>query len=125
MCLVGLASVRSMPGRALASSKSVGVTLCGVVQAVDLFVQVFLIRQDDGKIETVPFSRWTDFSRIVASSSGERRERIEPTDITRGDRLYILLDPSEATAARIIVLPTRFTGLAHHVGGKQRSALNR
>jgi hypothetical protein len=93
-----------------------GAALCGEVQALDLFAQSFLIRQDRGKVETVPFSRWTEFFRILPDAKGETgRQAIEPTEVEPGDRLCILLDPSEATAASILVLPSRVARPRSHV----------
>jgi hypothetical protein len=81
---------------------------CGEVQAFDFFDQTFMIRLDDGNVEAIPFSRFTDFSRMSASAKGHvRREAIDPTEVTVGDRLHIQFDPSEATAASIEVLPAR------------------
>jgi hypothetical protein len=93
-----------------------GAALCGEVQASDLFAQLFLIRQDDGKLETVPFSRWTEFFRTLPDARSRTRQRaIEPTEVAVGDRLCILLDPSEATAALILVLPGRVAGSPSHL----------
>ncbi|MGA9703675.1 hypothetical protein, partial [Pseudomonas sp.] len=65
-----------------------------------------LIWRDDGKVETVPFSKWTDFIQISTDSRGKRvRQPIEPTDIEIGERLFILLDPNGATAELVEVLP--------------------
>jgi hypothetical protein len=82
------------------------VTLCGRVQATDFFAQTFLIKLDDGNVETVPFSRWTGFFRVSKESkAGASREEIDPSEVGTGDRLHILLDPSQSTAERIEVLP--------------------
>ena len=71
----------------------------------DAFAQTFeLKRYDNGQIETVPYSRWTAFFKTRAGSKNARPREIEPTDIRVGDRLCILLDPSEATAAFILVV---------------------
>lgn len=83
-----------------------GVEFCGELRAVDLFDQTLLIWRDDGKVETVPFSKWTDFIQISTDSRGKRvRQPIEPTDIEIGERLFILLDPNGATAELVEVLP--------------------
>jgi hypothetical protein len=80
----------------------------GEVQAFDFFQQTFLIRLPDGTVQTIPFSRFTDFFRTPAGPKGhERREAIDPTEVTVGDRLQIQLDPNEATAASIEVMPAR------------------
>jgi len=82
------------------------VEFCGDLRAVDLFNQTLLIWRDDGKVEIVPFSRWTDFIRISTDSKGRKvRQPIEPTDIEIGERLFILLDPNGATAEFVEVLP--------------------
>jgi hypothetical protein len=79
-------------------------THVGEVRGRDVFAQTFLLRQEDGKMETVPFSRWTGFFKISPDTRSERPREIEPTDIRLGDRLCVLLDPSEATARLILVL---------------------
>jgi len=80
---------------------------CGRVGEVvgrDLVAQGFLLKQDDGRMEAVPFSRWTEFFNIQPDlRSGGPRE-IEPTDIRMGDRVCVVLDVSEATARLILVL---------------------
>lgn len=82
------------------------VEFCGELRAVDLYDQTLLIWRDDGKVETVPFSRWTDFVRMSTDSRGRKvRQPIEATDIEIGERLFILLDPNGATAERVEVLP--------------------
>jgi hypothetical protein len=82
------------------------VTLCGRVQATDFFTQTFLLRLDDGNVETVPFSRWTGFFRVSKESNGgASRQEVDPSEVGTGDRLHILLDPSQSTAERIEVLP--------------------
>lgn len=92
----------------LPSSPTDEEALCGRVGEVagrDSFAQSFLLRHADGQIETVPFSRWTVFFTISPDArSGKPRREIEPADIQRGDRLCVLLDPSEATARLILVL---------------------
>lgn len=69
-----------------------------------MFAQTLLLKLDDGQMQTVPFSRWTEFLKISANSGSRNPREIEPTDIRRGDRLCVLLDPSEATARLIVVL---------------------
>jgi hypothetical protein len=82
------------------------VEFCGELRAVDLFDQTLLIWRDDGKVEKVPFSRWTDFIRISTDSKGRKyRQPIEPSDIRIGERFFILLDPNAATAELVEVLP--------------------
>lgn len=81
-------------------------TVCGEVLAVDLFNQTFLVLEETKAVETVPFSRWTDFARRSMDTQGRSHlEALDPTDVRTGDRLCILLDPSGATADRIEVLP--------------------
>jgi hypothetical protein len=70
----------------------------------DVFAQTFLLKRDDGQMETVPFSRWTRFFKISLDSRDGRPREIDPTDIRLGDRLCVLLDPSEATAKLILIL---------------------
>ena len=74
------------------------------VRGRDVFGQTFLLEQNDGQMETVPFSRWTEFFKISSDLRGRNLREIEPTDISLGDRLCVLLDPSEATARLILVL---------------------
>ena len=76
----------------------------GEVMGRDVFAQTFLLKPDDGQMETVPFSRWTWFFKISLDSRDGRPREIEPTDIRLGDRLCVLLDPSEATAKLILIL---------------------
>ena len=76
----------------------------GEVLGRDVFAQSFLLKQADGQMETVPFSRWTEFFKISPDSRSGKPREIEATDIRIGDRLCVLLDPSEATATLIIVL---------------------
>ncbi len=98
------------------------VTLCGRVQATDLFAQTFLIKLDDGNVETVPFSRWTGFFRVSKESKGgASREEIDPSEVGTGDRLHILLDPSQSTAERIEVLPREKQEKRVHIIAKPRS----
>lgn len=85
-----------------------GEIVCGEVLAVDLFNQTFLVLEGTKAVETVPFSRWTDFVRRATDSQGHRHlQALDPTDVRIGDRLCIVLDPSGATADRIEVLPGR------------------
>jgi hypothetical protein len=91
----------------LPSAAAEGGAFCsrvGEVLGQDVFAQTFLIKQDDGQTETIPFSRWTEVFKILPDSSRERSRAIEPTDIRFGARLCVLLDPSEATATLILVL---------------------
>jgi hypothetical protein len=73
------------------------------VRGRDAFAQTFLLEQNDGGMETVPFSRWTKFFKISPDLRGRNLREIEPTDILLGDRLCVLLDPSGATASLILV----------------------
>jgi hypothetical protein len=82
----------------------------GEVRGRDVFAQTFLLKQDDGQMETVPFSRWTEFLKISPDPRGRNPREIEPTEIRSGDRLCVLLDPSEATARLILVLERSLTG---------------
>ena len=91
----------------LPSSSPGGAVFCsriGEVRGRDTFAQTFLLKQDDGQMETVPFSRWTEVFKISPDSRSGNSREIEPTDIQLGDRLCVLLDPSEATARLILVL---------------------
>lgn len=63
----------------------------------DIFAQTFEIKTHNGQIETVPFSKWTDF----LSSD---KQAIDPTDIHIGDRVVVRLDSNEATALSIVVV---------------------
>jgi hypothetical protein len=94
-----LAKLPSSPGGAAAFCSRVG-----EVRGRDVFAQTFLLKQDDGQMETVPFSRWTEFFKISLDSRRGNPREIEPTDIRLGDRLCVLLDPNEATANLILVL---------------------
>ena len=76
----------------------------GEVMGRDVFAQTFLLKPDDGQMETVPFSRWTWFFKISLDSRDGRPREIEPTDIRLGDRLCAVLDPTEATAKLILIL---------------------
>jgi hypothetical protein len=81
----------------------------GEVMGRNVFAQTFLLKPDDGQMETVPFSRWTWFFKISLDSRDGRPREIEPTDIRLGDRLCVLLDPNEATAKLILVLARKRT----------------
>lgn len=94
-----LAKLPSPPAEAGASCSRVG----GVLGR-NAFARTFLLKLDDGQIETVPFSRWTEFLKISPNSRSRNPREIEPTDIRPGDRLCVLFDPSEATARLILVL---------------------
>jgi hypothetical protein len=81
--------------------------VCGEALGIDLFNQTFLV-QVTKSVETVPFSRWTDFVTRSTDGQGRRHtQAVDPTDVRIGDRLCIVLDPSGATADRIEVLPGR------------------
>jgi hypothetical protein len=108
LIVVGLAWAPLMGAPHLSNPRfsSDGVEFCGELRAVNLFNQTLLIWRDDGKVETVPFSRWTDFIRISTDSRGRKfRKPIQPTDIEVGERIFILLDPNGATAELVGVLP--------------------
>jgi hypothetical protein len=93
------ARLSSSPPDAGASCSRVGEVL-----GRNVFAQTFVLKQEDRQMETVPFSRWTQFFKISPDSRSGRPREIEPTDIRLGDRLCVLLDPSEATAKLILVL---------------------
>ncbi len=76
----------------------------GEVRGRHVFAQTFLLEQNHGQMETVPFSRWTEFFKISRDLRGRNLWEIEPTDILLGDRLCVLLDPSGATSRLILVL---------------------
>jgi hypothetical protein len=95
-----LTKLPSPPAVSLIPCSSVGQVL-----ASDFFTQTFrLKREDDGEIETLPFSKWTGFFRVVIGSKAGRPQEIDPTEIRSGDRICVVLDPSEATSMLIIVL---------------------
>jgi len=72
-----LANLPSSPAEAGASCSRVGEVL-----GRNVFAQTFLLKLDDGQMETVPFSRWTEFLKIISPNSRSRNAReIEPTDI--------------------------------------------
>jgi hypothetical protein len=111
-----LAKLPSSPADAGASCSRVGEVL-----GWDVFAQTFLLQKNDGRMETVPFSRWTGFFKISPDSRSGRRREIEPTDIRLGDRFCVLLDPSEATARLILVLervraPVKIAALHQYAG---------
>jgi hypothetical protein len=108
LIMVGLAWAPMIAAPHLSNPRfsSDGVELSGELRAVNLFDQTLLIWRDDGKVETVPFSKWTDFIRVSTDSRGRKvRQPIEPTDIEIGERLFILLAPNGATAELVEVLP--------------------
>ena len=112
-----LAKLPSSPADAGASCSRVGEVL-----GRDVFAQTFLLKQDDGQMETVPFSRWTGFFKILPDSRSGRPREIEPTDIRLGDRLCVLLDLSEASARLILVLerartPVKIAAVQQYAGG--------
>ena len=76
----------------------------GEVLERNAFLQTLLLRLHDGQMETVPFSRWTEFCKTATSSVTGLRRAIEPSEIQPGDRLCVRLDPSEATSSSILVL---------------------
>jgi hypothetical protein len=63
----------------------------------DIFAQTFDVKLHNGQIQTVPFSKWTEF---VSSA----KLAIDPTDIHIGDRVLVRLDSNEATALSIVVV---------------------
>jgi hypothetical protein len=76
----------------------------GKVLGRNVFSQSFLLKRDDGQVETVPFSRWTAFFKVPTISNAGKHQEIEPTEIRLGDRLCVLLDSSGATSTLILVL---------------------
>jgi hypothetical protein len=83
----------------------------GEVRGQDAFAQTLLIKLDNGRMETVPFSRWTGFFKTSLELRAEKPLEIEPTDIRVFDRVCVVLDPSGATANYILVVePVK----AHH-----------
>ena len=94
-----LVNLPSSPAQAGASCSRVGEVL-----ERNVFAQTLLLKLDGGQMETVPFSRWTEFLKIAPNSGSRNPREIEPTDIRPGDRLCVLLDPSKATARLIVVL---------------------
>jgi len=95
----------------------------GEVLRRDVFAQTFLLKLDVGQIETVPFSRWTGFFKVSSDLTSGRAREIEPTDIRLGDRLCMLLDPSQGTATTILVVeraPSKLaTSMTSDGGGAQ------
>ena len=63
----------------------------------DVFAQTFEVKTHNGRIQTVPFSRWTDFFSSAKIA-------IDPTDIHIGDRVLVRFDSNEATAQSIVVV---------------------
>ncbi len=59
----------------------------------------------NGQVETVPFSKWTDFFKLSSDSRLTPKVAIDPTDIQTGDRVLIVLDSNDATALSIVVMP--------------------
>jgi hypothetical protein len=94
-----LAKLMTSPAEAGASCSRIGKVL-----SRNVFAQTFLLKLADCQMETVPFSRWTEFLQISPNSRSRNPREIEPTDIRPGDRLCVLLDPSEATSRLIVVL---------------------
>lgn len=90
--------------------------ICGEIQAVDFFEQTFTVEHPDGQVETIPFSRWTNFYRMARSKSGEHREAVEPSQLEIGDEVQVRLDANAATAERVQVLDV--TGTRASTGAK-------
>jgi hypothetical protein len=87
--------------RAPLLSAPVDVTASSVAEVIgsDIFAQTLEVKTHDGQVETVPFSKWTDFFKSKVA--------IDPSDIRIGDHVRILLDSNEATAVSIVVIPRR------------------
>lgn len=79
--------------------------ICGEIQAVDFFEQTFTIEHPDGRQETIPFSRWTDFVRVTRAKTGQHRKALDPADLEIGDQVQVQLDPNLASAEQVQVLP--------------------
>lgn len=91
--------------------------ICGEIYAVDFFEQTFTVEHSDGQMETIPFSRWTDFFRMARSKSGEHREAVDPTQLEIGDQVQVRLDANGATAERVQVVDA--TGTRASSGAKR------
>lgn len=87
--------------RAPLFSAPVDITASGVAEVIgsNIFAQTLEVKTHDGQVETVPFSKWTDFFKSKVA--------IDPSDIQIGDHVRILLDSNEATAVSIVVIPRR------------------
>src|SRR5579863_5531592 len=68
----------------IGSANALVASEAGEVLERDAFLQTFLLRLDDGQMETVPFSRWTEFYRTPTYSVTGLRRAIEPTEIQPG-----------------------------------------
>jgi hypothetical protein len=71
----------------------------------DIFAQTFQVKMHNGQVETVPFSKWTDFFKVSSESRLTPKVAIDPTEIQTGDRVLIVLDSNDATALSIVVMP--------------------
>lgn len=76
----------------------------GELLSRDMFAQTFLLKYGNDQMTTVPFSRWTRFFEFSPDSKSTGLRKIDPTDVRPGERLYVVLDPSEATASLILVI---------------------
>jgi len=74
------------------------------VVGCDVFAQTFAVKMHNGQIQTVPFSKWTDFAKSTADSKTVPRLEIDPTDVQVGDRVLVRFDSNEATALSIVVV---------------------
>src|ERR1700674_4183596 len=101
-----LLAAQGKPASLPASSPDAGASCSrvGEVLGRNVFAQTLLLKPENRQVETVPFSRWTGFFKTSPDSRSGRPREIEPTDIRLGDRLCVLLDPSEASARLILVL---------------------
>jgi hypothetical protein len=124
---VPLLAAQEKPAKLSPSAPDAGASCSrvGEVLGRNVFAQTFLLKQEDGQMNTVPFSRWTGFFKISPDSRSGRSREIEPTDIRLGDRLCVRLDPSGATANFIFVLEpstpasnplNRMVGRSHRPG---------
>ena len=80
-------------------------TDAGEVVGSDIFDQTLQVKMHSGQVETVPFSKWTDFFKVSSESRLTPKVAIDPTDIQTGDRVLIVLDSNDATALSIMVMP--------------------
>jgi hypothetical protein len=119
-----LLAAQGKPASLPASSPDAGASCSrvGEVLGRNVFAQTFLLKPENRQVETVPFSRWTGFFKTSPDSRSGRPREIEPTDIRLGDRLCVLLDPSEASARLILVLerpraPVKTAGVQQYAGG--------
>lgn len=88
----------------LPADQAISCSRVGEVLGRDMFGQAFLLKQEAGGLEEIPFSRWTEFFKIPSDLGIAERRAIEPADIRLGDRVCVVLDTSQATARLILVM---------------------